>query len=104
MSRLPVVLSSASQCLLARPSPSRCQLTSTPQAPAAAPFVQPKVLEPAASDTKSADETRVYSCPMHPEVSSERLGQCPKCGMNLVLVKPSATDAGIDTAPHRGHR
>jgi hypothetical protein len=25
-----------------------------------------------------------YTCPMHPEVISDRPGQCPKCGMDLV--------------------
>ena len=25
-----------------------------------------------------------YSCPMHPEVTSNKSGKCPKCGMNLV--------------------
>ena len=25
-----------------------------------------------------------YSCPMHPEVVSEKPGSCPKCGMDLV--------------------
>src|SRR3989338_4663266 len=24
-----------------------------------------------------------YSCPMHPEVKSDKPGHCPKCGMNL---------------------
>jgi cytochrome oxidase Cu insertion factor (SCO1/SenC/PrrC family) len=28
-----------------------------------------------------------YSCPMHPEVVSKRRGKCPKCGMQLRLVK-----------------
>jgi len=27
----------------------------------------------------------VYSCPMHPEVTSDKPGKCSKCGMNLVL-------------------
>ncbi len=27
----------------------------------------------------------VYSCPMHPEVKSDKPGNCPKCGMNLVV-------------------
>lgn len=26
-----------------------------------------------------------YTCPMHPEVVSDKAGRCPKCGMNLVL-------------------
>lgn len=29
-------------------------------------------------------ENTVYTCPMHPEVTSDTLGRCPKCGMNLV--------------------
>jgi len=24
-----------------------------------------------------------YTCPMHPEVISDKPGKCPKCGMNL---------------------
>ena len=31
-----------------------------------------------------------YSCPMHPEVISDKPGKCPKCGMTLVLVPPVA--------------
>jgi len=32
--------------------------------------------------TKQAKE--VYTCPMHPEVQSDKPGKCPKCGMNLI--------------------
>jgi hypothetical protein len=28
--------------------------------------------------------TAMYSCPMHPEVTSAKSGKCPKCGMALV--------------------
>jgi Cu+-exporting ATPase len=27
----------------------------------------------------------VYTCPMHPEVESDKPGKCPKCGMTLVI-------------------
>jgi rubrerythrin len=26
---------------------------------------------------------QTYTCPMHPEVTSDKPGKCPKCGMNL---------------------
>ncbi|HCA80126.1 MAG TPA: hypothetical protein DEP53_10370 [Bacteroidetes bacterium] len=28
-----------------------------------------------------------YTCPMHPDVKSEKPGKCPKCGMSLVLIE-----------------
>jgi Heavy metal binding domain len=31
---------------------------------------------------------KVYTCPMHPEVISDKPGKCPKCGMDLVEKKP----------------
>jgi Heavy metal binding domain len=33
-----------------------------------------------------------YTCPMHPEVTSDKPGNCPKCGMKLVE-KGGANDA-----------
>src|SRR3990172_1519565 len=29
------------------------------------------------------DETAMYTCPMHPEVTQDKPGSCPKCGMAL---------------------
>lgn len=36
--------------------------------------------------SKSAVQVQ-YTCPMHPEVLSNKAGQCPKCGMDLSLSK-----------------
>ena len=30
---------------------------------------------------------KVYTCSMHPEVISDKPGECPKCGMNLIEKK-----------------
>ena len=40
------------------------------------------------SESKS-DTTALflYTCPMHPEVITDKAGKCPKCGMDLVKKK-----------------
>lgn len=40
--------------------------------------------------TEQATAT-VYTCPMHPEVTSDKPGNCPKCGMELVPKEDVAT-------------
>lgn len=37
-----------------------------------------------ASDTNMPANSTVYTCPMHPEITSSKPGKCPKCGMDLV--------------------
>ena len=32
----------------------------------------------------NAKAKQVWICPMHPEVTGEQAGKCPKCGMDLV--------------------
>lgn len=44
--------------------------------------VEPR--EPVPQPERAAtSETDAYTCPMHPEITSERPGNCPKCGMVL---------------------
>ena len=45
--------------------------------------------------TKHVEQkSEVYSCPMHPEVASDKPGKCPKCGMTLVLRKEEVDGLG----------
>jgi len=43
----------------------------------------------ASTDTSAAK--KVYTCSMHPNVRSDRPGNCPICGMKLVLYQPKAS-------------
>jgi mono/diheme cytochrome c family protein len=43
-----------------------------------------KSLSPKKAETTTKAAKVVYTCPMHPEVISDKPGKCPKCGMNLV--------------------
>ena len=40
------------------------------------------------SSKSSAEKKAItYVCPMHPDVTSDKPGKCPKCGMDLVEKK-----------------
>lgn len=47
----------------------------------------------------AAVQADVWQCPMHPQIVSDRPGECPICGMDLV--KMETTGAAAD--PHAGH-
>ncbi|MFP5081990.1 multicopper oxidase domain-containing protein [Pedobacter sp. JCM 36344] len=39
----------------------------------------------------------IYTCPMHPEIQSNKPGNCPKCGMKLVVQKAKAVKPKAST-------
>ena len=45
---------------------------------------------------RDSGDTRIYICPMHPEVRQEGPGSCPKCGMDLEPESPSGADGEDD--------
>jgi FtsP/CotA-like multicopper oxidase with cupredoxin domain len=59
--------------------------------------------DPAAMPADAGPVT--YACPMHPEVTSQQPGRCPKCGMKLLATQAATTmDAhGGHAADHHGH-
>ncbi len=52
---------------------------------------EPVTVEPGA--TPSPAPATEYTCPMHPEIRSDRPGNCPLCGMSLEPVRPTAEPA-----------
>jgi cytochrome oxidase Cu insertion factor (SCO1/SenC/PrrC family) len=58
----------------------------------ARPRFQAPVTAPTAQQQKPATKTaRSYACPMHPEVKSTRKGKCPKCKMDLQVIRETTS-------------
>ena len=55
-----------------------------------APSRQSKYPEHRAKDVTTEVVNDKYICPMHPEITSDKPGNCPKCGMALEPVHPRA--------------
>ena len=41
----------------------------------------------AETSVKKSEALVTYTCPMHNDVTSDKPGKCPKCGMDLVVKK-----------------
>jgi len=51
------------------------------------------------SEHDQEHEKQKYTCPMHPEVVTDRPGNCPKCGMKLIPKKEETNAKPKSTAP-----
>ncbi len=51
-----------------------------------------KTPEQSDNATKASGNGAQYTCPMHPEVVSDKPGNCPNCGMNLEPMMPRASE------------
>ena len=58
----------------------RALASKSPAAPSMAP-----------TGSSKSEPAMVYTCPMHPEVTSATTGSCPKCGMKLVVRTATGT-------------
>ena len=73
--------------------PGKCPICAMTLIPVMAP--PGAAANSATANTNSASNTQpankqLYTCPMHPDVISDKPGKCPECGMNLVPVADTA--------------
>ena len=54
---------------------------------------------PQTAEAHPSQEAEIYTCPMHPEIRQQGLGQCPICGMDLA---PAGQTAAQPPPGHGG--
>jgi len=54
----------------------------------------------AIKDSAGKESEGQYTCPMHPEVISDKPGNCPKCGMHLVPLENNKVSSHSDHSHH----
>jgi len=52
---------------------------------------------PSAFAQRKQQQSVVYSCPMHPDITSKKPGKCPKCGMTLRRTAAAPTPTPLAT-------
>ena len=53
--------------------------------------------------THASEKSATYTCPMHPEITSDGPGSCPKCGMILVPQGETGDQVHSGHGGHAGH-
>ncbi len=61
--------------------------------------VAPEVNRAEEKSPQTQPDRMLYHCPMHPEYRSEKPGNCPICGMNLVPVRREPAPPDMGAAP-----
>ena len=56
-----------------------------------------------ATTQPSTQPAKVYTCPMHPAVVSDKPGKCPQCGMSLQLKQDQKPNEGGPGGDQHGH-
>ena len=77
----------------------KCGMTLVKEKPK--PVKQPvvKKKDPVSDNSNNKGQAVTYTCPMHPEIHASKPGNCPKCGMKLVIEKAKAVKAPVVKKP-----
>lgn len=51
------------------------------------------------ADSAAAHQSEVWTCSMHPQIRTDRPGDCPLCGMDLIPLNPANSASGAPVPP-----